>query len=292
MLKSVPTLLQGSRLHDIGDGFMVRRMLPVMDTRRVGPFVFFDHLGPAVYAPGQGMDVRPHPHIGLATVTWLFAGAIRHRDSLGSLADIHPGAVNWMTAGSGITHSERTPPDQRSGGQQLHGIQVWVALPQADAEMAPAFHHHDREALPVVRRDGVNAVLIAGTAYALRSPVEVFAPMFFIEARLAAGAELALPTEHSERGVYVVEGKVDWGELALDAAQMAVQGGPTAPSLRARENSLLMLFGGAPLDGDRHLWWNFVAATRERIERAKIDWREQRFARVVGDEDEFIPLPD
>ena len=180
---------------------------------------------------------------------------------------------------------------------RIHGAEV-AAVVDVDLSRAQAAIEGIDGAVALASADealnngDVNAVLIAGTAYALRSPVEVFAPMFFIEARLAAGAELALPTEHAERGVYVVEGKVDWGELALDAAQMAVQGGPTAPSLRARESSLLMLFGGAPLDGDRHLWWNFVAATRERIEQAKIDWREQRFARVVGDEDEFIPLPD
>lgn len=291
-MDAAPTLIEGTRLHDLGDGFMVRRMLPVLLTRHVGPFVFYDHMGPVTFAAGNGMDVRPHPHIGLATVTWLFDGVIRHRDSLGSLADIHPGAVNWMTAGHGIAHSERTPPEVRQGGQLLHGIQVWVALPRADAEMAPEFHHHDRDALPRIRQPGVEAVLIAGTAYGERSPVKVFAPMFFLEVRLEAGAELALPPEHAERGVHVVEGAVRWGELELGAQQMAVQAGPPAPTLRAREASRLMLFGGAPLDGERHLWWNFVASTRERIEQAKVDWREGRFPKVAGDEQEFIPLPE
>jgi len=286
-----PTLLQDGRLHDLGDGFTVRRLLPVLQARRVGPFVFFDHMGPAQLAPGRGMDVRPHPHIGLATVTWLFDGAIRHRDSLGSLADIRPGEVNWMTAGRGIVHSERTPPHERETGQALHGIQVWVALPQADAEVEPGFQHYGRDALPVIRQPGVEAVLIAGTAYGERSPVAVFAPMFFLQVRMEAGATLALPREHAERGVYVVDGGVVWGELPLAAAQMAVQHGDDAPVLHAREASRLMLFGGAPLDGDRHLWWNFVSSSPERIEQAKADWREGRFPTVPGDEDEFIPLP-
>lgn len=291
-MESTPMLIADARVHDLGDGFMVRRMLPVLQARHVGPFVFFDHIGPATFAAGKGMDVRPHPHIGLATVTWLFDGVIRHRDSLGSLADIRPGEVNWMTSGHGIVHSERTPPEARQDGQLLHGIQVWVALPQADAEVEPEFHHHDRAVLPKIRRPGMEAVLIAGTAYGERSPVKVFAPMFFLEVQLAAGAELALPAEHAERGVHVVEGAIRWGELEIGAQQMAVQAGPAAPPLRAHETSRLMLFGGAPLDGDRHLWWNFVASTRERIEQAKADWREGRFPKVPGDDKEFIPLPE
>ncbi len=291
-MEAVPTLVEGTRLHDLGDGFMVRRMLPVLQARHVGPFVFYDHMGPVTFGAGNGMDVRPHPHIGLATVTWLFDGVIRHRDSLGSLADIRPGEVNWMTSGRGIAHSERTPPEARQGSQLLHGIQVWVALPQADAEVAPEFHHHDRDALPRIRWPGAEAVLIAGTAYGERSPVKVFAPMFFLEVRLAAGIELALPTEHAERGVHVLEGAIRWGELEVGAQQMAVQAGPAAPALRAHAASRLMLFGGAPLDGERHLWWNFVASTRERIEQAKADWREGRFPKVAGDEQEFIPLPE
>ena len=290
-MEANPTLIEG-RLHDLGDGFTVRRMLPVLQARHVGPLVFFDHMGPATFAPGSGMDVRPHPHIGLATVSWLFDGAIRHRDSIGSVTDIRPGEVNWMTAGRGIVHSERTPPDERRDGQALHGVQIWVALPQVDAEIAPEFHHHERDALPTISQPGMEAVLIAGSAYGQQSPVKVFAPMFLLEVHLAAGAELALPQEHVERGVFVVDGAVRWGELELAAAQMAVQTGPSAPSLRANEASRLLLFGGAPLDGERHLWWNFVASTKERIEQAKLDWKAQRWGKVAGDEDEFIPLPE
>jgi redox-sensitive bicupin YhaK (pirin superfamily) len=286
-----PSLIENAREHDLGDGFIVRRLLPVLLARHVGPFVFYDHMGPAVFAPGKGMDVRPHPHIGLATVTWLFEGTIRHRDSVGSLADITPGAVNWMTSGRGIVHSERTPPDARRDGQRMHGIQVWVALPRADEEVAPEFHHHDAQSLPRIQRNGAELVLIAGTAYGETSPVKVFAPMFFIEARLEAGAELALPEEHAERGVHVIDGELSWGEVTLAATQMAVQAGESAPVVRAKAASRLMLFGGAPLDGERHLWWNFVSSSRERIEQAKADWAAQRFGKVTGDEEEFIPLP-
>ncbi|WP_329740779.1 pirin family protein [Dyella sp. A6] len=290
-MKATPQQVKG-RLHDLGDGFSVRRLLPVLDARHVGPFVFYDHMGPVDLAPGKGMDVRPHPHIGLATVTWLFEGTIRHRDSLGSMADITPGAVNWMTAGRGITHSERTPPAARSSGQRMHGVQVWVALPQADQEVAPEFHHYDAGALPKIVLPGARLVLIAGQAYGETSPVKVFAPMFFVEAQLDAGATLALPLEHAERGVHVVEGAVEWDGTQLVAGEMAVQSGPSAPALHARESSRVMLFGGAPLDGERHLWWNFVSSSTERIEQAKDDWRHQRFGKVPGDEDEFIPLPD
>jgi len=290
-LQPDPIKIENARLHDLGDGFVVRRMLPVLLARHVGPFVFYDHMGPADFAPGTGLDVRPHPHIGLATVTWLFDGTIRHRDSLGSQADITPGAVNWMTAGRGIVHSERTPPDARRDGQRVHGIQVWVALPRADEEVAPEFHHHDAQSLPRIRERGAEGVLIAGTAYGKQSPVKVFAPMFFMEARLEAGAELALPPEHVERGVHVIEGEVSWGDVTLAPMQMAVQVGDSAPAVRAKEASRLMLFGGAPLDGERHLWWNFVSSSRERIEQAKADWVAQRFGKVTGDEQEFIPLP-
>ncbi|SEI47158.1 pirin family protein [Frateuria terrea] len=285
-----PRLIEG-RKHDLGDGFTVRRLLPALLARHVGPFVFFDHMGPADFAPGKGMDVRPHPHIGLATITWLFEGSIRHRDSLGSLADIRPGEVNWMTSGRGIVHSERTPPEPRRDGQRLHGIQLWVALPREDAEVAPEFHHHGAGELPRLRREGAELLLVAGHAYGERSPVKVFAPMFLIEANLADGATLEWPPEHAERGVYVIEGEVDWDGVAVAADRMAVLGAGAAPALRSRGTSRLILFGGAPLDGERHLWWNFVASSRERIEQAKADWTAGRFGLVPGDEQEFIPLP-
>lgn len=289
-MDSDPTIIAGT-VHDLGDGFSVRRLLPSVQAQYVGPLVFFDHIGPATFTAGSGMDVRPHPHIGLATVTWLFDGAIRHRDNLGSLIDIRPGEVNWMTAGKGIVHSERTPPAERAHGHTLHGIQLWVALPQIDAEVEPAFHQFHRAQLPQVSQPGVEAVLIAGNAYGERSPVPVLAPMFLLEVQISAGAQLALPAEHLERGVYVIDGALTWGTLALGATQMAVQAGPSAPLLIAQQDSRLMLFGGAPLDGERHLWWNFVASSRERIEQAKVEWVARSGAPVPGDEQEFIPLP-
>jgi redox-sensitive bicupin YhaK (pirin superfamily) len=290
-MEQQPILVDG-RQHDLGDGFVVRRLLPVLQARHVGPFVFYDHMGPARFAPGRGMDVRPHPHIGLATVTWLFDGAIRHRDSLGSVADIRPGEVNWMISGHGIVHSERTPPEERRDGQTVHGIQVWVALPQADAEVDPEFHHHDASQLPRIERDGAALVLIAGTAYGQQSPVKVFAPMFFVQAHLKAGTELEWPSEHVERGLHVIDGEVQWGDLTVASQRVAVQAGEKAAPLRATQDSRVMLFGGAPLDGERHLWWNFVASSHERIEEAKQAWAEQRFPRIPGDDQEFIPLPD
>nr|WP_205746062.1 MULTISPECIES: pirin family protein [Dyella] len=285
-----PMVIEG-RVHDLGDGFQVRRLLPVLLARHVGPFVFFDLMGPVEFAPGKGMDVRPHPHIGLATVTWLFDGAIRHRDSVGSLADIRPGEVNWMTAGRGIAHSERTPPEQRRDGQRLHGVQVWVALPQHDEEVAPEFHHHEAHELPRIEQPGVSMVLIAGTAYGQASPVKVFAPMFFLEANLEAGAELSWPPEHTERGVCVIDGEVSWDGQLVPPNQAAAQAGPDAAPIKATRASRVMLFGGAPLDGERHLWWNFVSSSQERIEQAKREWQEQAYGKVAGDDVEFIPLP-
>ena len=289
-MEQQPILIEG-RVHDLGDGFNVRRLVPVLQARHVGPFVFFDYMGPVTFLDDKGMDVRPHPHIGLATVTWLFEGVIRHRDSLGSIADIRPGEVNWMTAGRGIVHSERTPPEARGGGQRAHGIQVWVALPQKDAEVEPEFHHHAADELPRISLPGVELVLIAGTAYGKTSPVKVFAPMFFVEATVEEGAELAWPDDHVERGVCVVDGEVEWDGVTVHPMQAAVQAGPTSSPLRARTKSRIMLFGGAPLDGERHLWWNFVASSRERIEQAKADWAAQRMGTVVGDDKEYIPLP-
>ncbi|KJV37065.1 pirin family protein [Luteibacter yeojuensis] len=285
-------LIDGKQ-RDLGDGFVVRRMLPHLKARHVGPFVFFDQMGPATFGEDRGIDVRPHPHIGLATVTWLFDGAIRHRDSLGSLVDIHPGDVNWMTAGRGIVHSERTPPGERHRGQNLHGIQVWVALPKSHEQAEPEFHHHPAAALPKVQLDDGELVVIAGDAFGVESPVRVFAPMFFVEARLRRGARVPMPAQHAEWGAYVVEGSARFGGLALDALDMAVAHDGEPPVLEATDDALVMLFGGAPLDGERHLWWNFVASSKELIEAAKADWAAQaaRFPVVPGDEHERIPLP-
>lgn len=285
------TLSIDGKQRDLGDGFVVRRMLPHLKARHVGPFVFFDQMGPASFGEDKGMDVRPHPHIGLATVTWLFKGAIRHRDSLGSAVDIHPGDVNWMTAGRGIAHSERTPPDERHSGQDLHGIQVWVALPKSHERIDPAFHHHPASELPVIERDGARLVVIAGDAFGATSPVRVFAPMFFVEARLEPGVRLTLPEQHAEWGAYVVEGAARFDDTELRALDMAVAYEGQPPVLEARQASVVMLFGGAPLDGERHLWWNFVASSMELIEAAKADWAEGRFPLVPGDEGERIPLP-
>jgi hypothetical protein len=270
----------------------VRRALPHAKARSVGPFVFFDHMGPVDLKPGQGMDVRPHPHIGLATVTWLFEGSIRHRDSLGHDQEIRPGEVNWMTAGRGIVHSERSPDAMRARGGRMHGIQTWVALPVSDAETEPAFHHYGADQFPALERPGARLRLMAGSAWGASSPVRVFAPTFFAEVHMQEGAELALPVEHLEQGVYVVEGAVEVGGERLVPGEMGVHRGEHPPLLRANDDSLLVLVGGAPLDGPRIVWWNFVARDRERIDQAGRDWKEGRFGIVPGDEKEFIPLPE
>jgi redox-sensitive bicupin YhaK (pirin superfamily) len=278
------------RERDLG-GFSVRRVLPSAKRRMVGPFIFFDQMGPTLFAPGQGIDVRPHPHIGLATVTYLFEGEIIHRDSLGSLQAIRPGAVNWMIAGSGIVHSERTDPERRRTGAALHGIQSWVALPAAAEETAPSFRHYPAEMLPVVARDGVTVRLIAGTAFDLTSPVAVFSPMFYADADFGAGAVLDLPAEHRERAIYVVDGDVTAAGQSVVAGTMAVFAPDAAIAIRAARPARAMLLGGAPFAERRHIWWNFVSSSEERIARAKADWREQRFAAIPGETD-FIPLPE
>jgi len=279
------------RTHDLGDGFTVRRVLPHVQARHVGPFVFFDHMGPAAFPPGKGIDVRPHPHIGLATVTYLFDGAIQHRDSLGCVQTIRPGDVNWMTAGRGIVHSERTPPDERAAGQQLHGIQVWVALPLHAEEAEPSFHHHAAGTLPRIERGGVSMRLVVGSAFGRRSPVLTFSEMFYLGAEFSAGSTLRLPAEHAERAVYAADAPIMIDGSPLIAGQLAVLEAGVEVEIRASGAARVILFGGAPLDGERHLWWNFVASTRERIERAKADWANGRFGQVPG-ETEFIPLPD
>jgi redox-sensitive bicupin YhaK (pirin superfamily) len=277
------------KIHDLG-GFQVRRLLPQLPTRRVGPFVFFDHLGPAGFAPGQGMDVRPHPHIGLATVTYLFEGAIEHRDNLGNVQTIRPGDVNWMTAGRGIVHSERTPAAERAAGQVMHGIQTWVALPQAAEEVEPEFYHHPAASLPTWQRDGVSLRLIAGEAFGEKSPVRTFSRMFHIAAEFAAGSVLRLPAEHVERCVYATDAALKVGETELPPQHMAILPAGATVEIHATDAAHAILCGGDPLDGDRHLWWNFVSSSRERIEKAKADWQAMRYP-PVPDETEFIPLP-
>lgn len=279
-----------ARTRDLG-GFQVRRVLPTARRRLVGPFVFFDHMGPTRFEPGQGIDVRPHPHIGLATVTYLFEGAVLHRDSLGSQRRIEPGDLNWMTAGRGIVHSERTPEPERTAGAELHGVQSWVALPQAAEECAPDFTHYSEKELPRFERPGARLHLIAGTAYGLRSPVATASALFYLDARLEAGARLALPEEHEERAVYVVEGAVELEGARVEARTMAVLAPGGAPELTALEPSRAMLLGGARLDGRRFIWWNFVSSDEARIERAKADWQAGRFPSVPG-ETEAIPLPE
>jgi hypothetical protein len=283
-------LVIAPRLRDLG-GFTVRRILPYAKRRMIGPFIFLDEMGPAALPAGQGLDVAPHPHIGLATVTYLFEGAIVHRDSLGSTQTIRPGAVNWMTAGRGIVHSERSGADERAQAKPLHGMQSWVALPLAQEETAPGFTHHDAETLPVIEDEGLWMRLIAGRAYGEQAPVEVFSELFYLHAELAAGASLDLPEEHAERAFYVVSGSIELDGAPCGPATMAVVKPQAAARITATAPSRVMLLGGAPLEGRRHIWWNFVASTPERIERAKADWKAGRFPAVPGDGD-FIPLPE
>lgn len=278
-------------MRDLGDGFQVRRALPSAGRRMVGPFVFWDQMGPTILAAGRGLDVRPHPHIGLATVTYLFEGEIMHRDSLGSVQPILPGAVNWMTAGRGIVHSERTPPDVRRSGGRLFGIQSWVALPRTAEDCAPAFTHYGSDLLPVVEGDGMWVRVIAGRLYGAQSPVQTASETVYGDVGLAAGARLPLAADHEERAVYVVDGAVDLAGRAGAAGELLVLRPGSEPVLCASQPSRLMIFGGAPLDGPRIVWWNLVSSSRERIEQAKEDWRHGRFPPVPG-ERECIPLPD
>jgi redox-sensitive bicupin YhaK (pirin superfamily) len=278
------------RPRDLG-GFEVRRVLPAGGRQMVGPFIFLDHIGPAQFAPGRGIDVRPHPHVCLATVTYLFTGEIVHRDSLGFVQTIKPGDVNWMTAGRGIAHSERTGPELRQQGSPIHGIQSWVALPTSAEESEPAFFHHPVATLPSIEREGVRMRVIAGTAFGERSPVVVFSDTLYVDVTLASGSQLEIPAEHRERAIYLTEGRIMFDGTEFDAGRMIVLNEDTVAPVRALAASRLMLVGGAPLDGPRFIWWNFVASSRERLDRARDDWAAQRFAKVPG-ETEFIPLPD
>jgi redox-sensitive bicupin YhaK (pirin superfamily) len=276
---------------DLG-GFQVHRALPSGQSRMVGPFIFFDHFGPAVFKSGDGVDVRPHPHIGLATVTYLFDGEIVHRDSLGTAMPIRPGAVNWMTAGRGIVHSERTAAERRGGGEPLHGLQLWVALPMNDEESAPAFAHTASTDIPDLDEGGMTLRVIAGGLHGLRSPVVTAWDTLFAEARLKAGTTLPLDAEHEERAVYVLAGEVDIGGEQYGPERLLVLRPSDRIAVRAVSNAHIVVVGGAAMDGPRHIWWNFVSSSKERIEAAKADWKAGRFAIVPGDTTEFIPLPE
>ena len=277
---------------DLGDGFHVSRILPSPGHRMVGPFVFFDYFGPVDFPPGKGIDVRPHPHIGLATVTYLFEGSQMHRDTLGSEQEIHPGDVNWMTAGRGIAHSERTGPEPRARGHRLHGIQSWIGLPTRDEEAQPSFQHVGSSDLPSSVHEGVELKIVTGKAYGLLSPVRVFSDIFYIDAKLEDGASLAVTDEHLERAVFVVSGQIEInGTTHAEGTMLVLDNGEKAV-VGANGAARMMLLGGAPLDGPRHLWWNFVSSSKERIERAKREWTSGAFGLIPGDDKEFIPLPE
>jgi len=276
---------------ELGDGFTVRRLLPSHPHKLIGPFIFFDHMGHVDFAPGKGLDVRPHPHIGLATVTYLFEGAILHRDSLGSVQEIRPGDVNWMTAGAGIAHSERSPDTLRRSGGVLHGIQIWVALPKEHEKGEPSFEHHPAASLPMIAADGLNLRLIAGSAFGMTSPVTTFSPMFYAALEMEPGVRFDIPPEYPQRAVYLVEGDVALSGTPLAERHMAVLPDAQTLTIEATTRARVMLLGGQPIDGDRFIWWNFVASSKEAIQQAKERWRAQGFGKVP-DETEWIPLPD
>jgi redox-sensitive bicupin YhaK (pirin superfamily) len=274
------------------DGFLIRRALPSAHTRMVGPFIFFDHMGPAMLRSGKGVDVRPHPHIGLATVTYLFDGEIVHRDSLGTAMTISPGAVNWMSAGRGIAHSERTGPERRVAGGPLHGLQLWVALPTTDEEGAPAFAHTTAADIPALAENGLTLRVVAGNMHGLRSPVATSWDTVFAEARLQAGTTLPLDAEYEERAIYVIAGEIEIGGDRHGPERLLVLRPGDRVSIRATSDAHIIVVGGATMDGPRYIWWNFVSSRKERIEAAKADWKAGRFDMVPGDTTEFIPLPE
>ncbi|WP_417502949.1 pirin family protein [Marinobacter sp.] len=286
--KSVELLIE-PRDRDLG-GFSVRRVLPTTQRRMVGPWIFFDHMGPAEFAAGDGINVRPHPHINLATVTYLFEGEILHRDSLGSLQPIRPGDVNLMVAGKGITHSERERPEVTKAAHRLHGLQLWLALPEADEEIDPAFYHYPDDDIPRVEVNGVPTRVIMGSAYGANSPVKVFADTLYVEAHLRVGQSIRVPVA-DERAVYVAEGELSAGDTKIPEYAMAVLSDKPDIELTATRDSRIAIVGGEHL-GKRYMEWNFVSSRRERIEQAKSEWKAQTFPKVTGDEDEFIPMPE
>ncbi|MDR4308842.1 pirin family protein [Chelatococcus sambhunathii] len=283
-------LVIAPRARDLG-GFEVRRALPHGRRQMVGPFIFFDHFGPVQFVAGHGMDVRPHPHIGLATVTYLLDGSIMHRDSEGNVQEITPGAVNLMTAGRGIAHSERTPDGVRSSGGSMLGLQSWIALPERLEETDPGFEHIDAAALPLVEDNGLRARVVAGSAFGATSRLSRLSDWFYVDMTLAEGTSAPLDADHEERAVYVVEGEIDVAGDVFAAPRLLIFRPGDRITVRATKPTRLMMLGGAALEGPRHIWWNFVSSSRERIEQAKEDWRSGRFA-AVPDETEFIPLPE
>jgi redox-sensitive bicupin YhaK (pirin superfamily) len=285
----IAEVVEGRR-RDLGDGFEVQRILPWGGGRMVGPFIFLDQMGPVVFAPGKGIDVRPHPHIGLATVTYLYEGEILHRDNLGFVQPIRPGEVNWMTAGRGIAHSERTAPEIRAAGHRLWGLQSWVALPDGHEEEEPSFLHYGSDRLPLIERNGVTIRVIAGRAFGEASPVPALSPMFYADASMPIRSQLALPMEYEERAAYIVQGALEVDEEVFNAGTLLIFTPGAKADITAFGNSRVALLGGAPL-GERHIWWNFVSSSQERIERAKAQWKAGQFAPVPG-ETEFIPLPE
>ncbi len=283
-------LVIDGRRRDLG-GFEVERILPYAPHRMVGPFIFLDHMGPAMFEPDTGIDVRPHPHIGLSTVTYLFEGEIVHRDNLGYTQAIRPGEVNWMTAGAGIVHSERTDPKMRAAGQRMHGMQAWVALPNDAEENAPGFFHHEAEDLPTFEFEGLWARLIAGEAFGAKAKVKTHSPMFYVHWKLQPGVKAQLAAEYSERAAFVATGSVEVDGRTYHAGQMLVFE-PGQPILfTGVEAAHVMLLGGEPV-GQRFIWWNLVSSSQERIDQAKADWKAGRMALPPGDKQEFIPLPD
>jgi len=277
------------RERDLGE-LTVRRFLPHSMQRKVGPFVFFDHMGPAEFAPGQGFDIRPHPHVCLATITYLFAGSIVHRDSLGFVQEILPGEVNWMTAGRGIVHSERTGTVARNKGQHLHGLQLWVALPEGSEEVNPEFFHYEKDEIPQWQYEGSTMRLIAGTVFGETSPVRTYSRLFYLDVEIPQSGAVHLPDDYSERGVYVISGSVDFGGAHIAAGTMVVFDESASVELTTAGGSRLVMFGGDPIT-ERYLEWNFVASTRARLEQARDDWSNGRFPVIPDDAEEFIPLP-
>lgn len=279
------------RIRDLG-GFSVGRVLPAIERKTVGPFTFFDHIPAATLDAGQGMDVRPHPHIALATVTYLLEGEFIHRDSLGSLQTVRPGDINWMTAGRGIVHSERTDPEaMKRGGRRSHGIQLWVALPKEHEEVEPEFHHHDKDDLPRIENLDYTARVLVGRGWGRTSPVKTYSETFYIDVTAQSGAQVIIPDDYEERALFLLGGSIKIGNQSFEGAQMLVFSKDAPICVTAEAEARFVLLGGEPLDGPRFMWWNFVSSSQERIEKAKADWAEGRFPKVPGDEKDFIPLP-